>query len=127
MEGGYSNTGRNGIDYGQPIGGVHNNGSQSRMGPQGMVINQSQPQVVNVVSNQNFGTHPVSMICQFCKNPITTVVDKNCSCISFCLCWITCFFFWICIQSCRKKELNCWNAAHICPSCNQQLGFYNSC
>ncbi len=134
--GGYSSTGRPGMGYGQPIGGPgmygphgpHGpHGPPPGMGPQGMVINQAQPQVVNVVAAPNFGTQPVSITCQFCKNPVTTTVNKTCSCCACCLCWSTGLLIWICIQSCRGKEINRWDAVHICPSCGQQLGTYTSC
>ena len=139
--GGYSSTGRPGMGYGQPIGGPgmygpphgphgmgpHGMGPPPGMGPQGMVVNQAQPQVVNVVSAPKFGTQPLSITCQFCKNPVTTTVNKTCSCCACCLCWSTGLLIWICIQSCREKEINCWDAVHICPSCGQQLGTYTSC
>ena len=124
MEGGYSSSARKGMGYGKPIGGGHNHGPH---GPQVMVTNQSQPQVVNIVTTQNFGTQPVSITCQFCNKPITTTVNKTCSCCACCLCWMTGLFIWICIQCCRNKEINCWDATHVCPSCGQQLGVYNSC
>ena len=146
MEPGYSSSGRPGMgpSYGQPVGGQpmygpHMGGMPPHgmppheMPPQGvppsqaMIVNQTQPQVVNVVSEQTFGTKPVSITCQFCKNPVTTTVNKTCNCCTCCLCIVTVFFFWICIQSCRKKEFNCWDATHVCPSCGQQLGTYTSC
>ena len=47
---------------------------------------QPQPQIVNMVNTQ-FGTQPVSLTCQFCKTPVTTVVDKSFSICSCLLCW----------------------------------------
>ena len=85
-----------------------------------------QPQVVNVVNTQ-FGTRPVSITCQFCKLPITTHVEKSFSFCSCLLCIYCGFFFWICIQICRKKEINCCDATHTCPNCGQVLGTYTSC
>ena len=90
------------------------------------VINQIQPQVVNVVNTQ-FGTKPVSINCQFCKSPVTTVVKKSCNICSFLLCWCTGCIFWICVQAFRGKELNCCDAQHTCPNCGQILGNYTSC
>ena len=92
-----------------------------------IVSNQSQPvQVVNVVSN-TFGTKPVSITCQFCKNPVTTQVKKTCNCCSCLLCFVTSFVFWVLVQCFRNKEINCWDAEHRCPSCGQMLGNYTSC
>ena len=146
MEPGYSSSGRPGMgpSYGQPVGGQpmygpHMGGMPPHgmpphgMPPQGvppsqaMIVNQTQPQVVNVVSGQTFGTKPVSITCQFCKNPVTTTVNKTCNCCTCCLCFMTGFIFWVCIQCCRNKEINCWDATHVCPSCGQQLGTYTSC
>ena len=136
MQPGYSSSGRVGMgpSYGQPVGGIPPHGMPPQgMPPKGMppsqamVTNQTQPQVVNVVSGETFGTHPVSLTCQFCKNPVTTTVNKTCNCCTCCLCIMTGFIFWVCIQCCRKKEINCLDATHICPSCGHQLGAYNSC
>ena len=136
MQPGYSSSGREGMgpSYGQPVGGMPPHGMPPHgMPPQGMppsqamVTNQTQPQVVNVVSGETFGTHPVSLTCQFCKNPVTTTVNKTCNCCTCCLCIMTGFIFWVGIQCCRKKEINCWDATHVCPSCGQQLGTYTSC
>ena len=128
MEQGYPSSGRPGMGphYGGPIGGPHMP-PRGPMPPSGIIGNQAQPQVVTVVAGQNFGTKPISLTCQFCKNPVTTTVQKKCSCGACCLCWFTGLFIWICIQCCRNKEINCYDATHLCPSCGQQLGTYTSC
>ena len=111
-------------------GGPHMNGpGMGQISPQGIVVNQPQPQpqVVNIVANQAFGTQPVSITCQFCNKPVTTTVNKTCNCCTCCLCWVTGLFVWICIQCCRKKEINCCDATHYCPNCGQMLGHYESC
>ena len=128
MDPGFSSAGRMGGPprYGHPSGGTPH-GPPHGPPPQGVVVNQAQPQVVNVVSAETFGTTPVSLTCQFCKNPVTTVVQKKCNCCTCCLCWITGVCFFICIQCCRKKEIGCSDATHTCPSCGQILGTYNSC
>ncbi len=106
--------------YGEPPGGP-------KVGDRSIVImNQTQPQVVNVM-NSNFGTKPVSLTCQFCKTPITTHVKKTFDCCSCLLCLFTSFLIWLCVQCCRDKEINCWDAKHTCPNCGQVLRYYNSC
>ena len=139
MEPGYSNSGRPmqgppPPGYGRPMQGPPPPGYGRPMQgppqgpPQGVVANQAQPQVVNVVAGaQNFGTQPVSLTCQFCKNPITTRVEKKCNCCTCCLCCATGLIFFICIQCCRNKEIGCSDATHTCPNCGQILGNYNSC
>ena len=94
--------------------------------PQQVVINQTQPQILRVISLQ-FGTHPIAITCQFCRSPITTVVEKSFNCCSCLLCYFTSLIFWIIIQAVRGKEINCWNAVHSCPNCGQILGKYSSC
>ena len=146
MNQGYSSSGRQGMNpapygqpgygqpgygqpgYGQPGYGQPAGGQPHMRGPQQTpVTNQAQPQVVNVVAGQKFGTVPVSITCQFCKNPVTTVVEKTCNCGSCCLCCFTGLFIWICIQCCRDKEIGCKDATHKCPSCGNVLGTYQSC
>ena len=138
---GYSNSGRVGMDqpgYGQPavigyapnqqMGGM-GNPAPNPLGQQQqfVVTNQMQAQIVNIVPSVTFGTKPISITCQFCKNLITTQVEKSCNCCSCLLCCWTGFIFWVCIQACRNKEINCCDATHRCPSCGQLLGSYTSC
>ena len=144
MNQGYSSSGRAGMNpgYGQPVqpmgmGGPHHppfgpQGGMTQQPPQypsqQVVNNQAQPQVVTVVQGgQTFGTQPVSITCQFCKQPVTTEVVKKCSCGACCLCCVTGLLIWLCIQCCRNKEINCWDAEHKCPNCQQILGNYQSC
>ena len=153
---GYSSSGRAmNHGYGQPQMGMAVGGPQGPYGPQGgmpqqppsypsqaqvqqpqtypsqqqVVNNQTQPQVVQIVQQgaQEFGTKPVSMICQFCKKPTTTVVEKKCNCCACFCCTITLLVGWFCIQCFRKKEFNCCDATHKCSECNQILGNYTSC
>ena len=153
---GYSSSGRAmNHGYGQPQMGMAVGGPQGPYGPQGgmpqqppsypsqaqvqqpqtypsqqqVVNNQTQPQVVQIVQqgSQDFGTKPISMICQFCKKPTTTVVEKKCNCCACFCCTITLLVGWFCIQCFRKKEFNCCDATHKCSECNQILGNYTSC
>ena len=107
--------------YGQPIHISPND--QTHM----VILNQVQPQVVAHAIPHEFGTKPLSMTCQFCKQPITSNVKETfnwCSCL---LCFWSGLLIWICIQCCRDKELNCCDAKHTCPNCGNILGFYKSC
>ena len=156
MNQGYSSSGRAGMNpgYGQPIGqpmgqppmgmgmgmgGPHHppyekqggisQGPTTYPSQQQVLNNQAQPQVVQIVQQgaQQFGTMPVSMTCQFCQKPITTEVTTTCNCGSCCLCCWSGLFIWICIQCHRNKELNCKDAQHKCPNCQNVLGNYVSC
>ena len=96
---------------------------------QQVVNNQTQPQVVQIVQQgaQEFGTKPVSMVCTFCKKPVSTKVVKSCNCCSCFCCFTTLFIGWFCVQCYRKKEINCCDATHKCPECDKDLGNYTSC
>ena len=83
-------------------------------------------QVVNVIA-QKFGTAPVSITCQFCKAPITTLVSKSLNIWNCLLCLFTSLLCWVCIQCIRKKEIHCLDAEHKCPNCGNTLGYYTSC
>lgn len=114
---------------------------QPQMQTQTGYTQSTQPQVVGqaqVVSNQtgtpviiqsatNFNTVPVSLVCQFCKQPVTTTVETSCSCSACCLCCWTGFVVYACIQACRGKNICCKDAKHTCPNCNRQLGYYEAC
>ena len=115
-------------EYAQPLvpqNQLPNYVPPSQTGNQPVVVNQAQPQVIQVVPN--FGTTPVSITCQFCQTPVTTVVETQCNCLSVCLCCLTSLVFYICVQCCRGKELGCSDAIHKCPRCGQILGTYTSC
>ena len=71
-------------------------------------------------------TTPVSMVCPFCKNNITTMVRTEFNWLNFCFC----FFFriiWLIVKIESQKELNCNDATHFCPSCGQIIGQYSAC
>ena len=112
-------------NYGNPI--IIQDPYTNENHQEAIIITQIQPQIVTVIRNVKFGTFPVSVTCQFCQIPITSVVKKRfniCSCL-FC-CWFG-FVFWVCFQSIRGKEINCFDAEHSCPNCGQKLGNYYSC
>ena len=91
-----------------------------------IVVNQNSPSVI-VVPNIVWGTVPVSITCPFCRQPITTVVEKSFNCATCCLCWCTGLLLFICIQSCSGKEIGCCDAVHKCPFCSNIVGQYSSC
>ena len=92
-----------------------------------IIVNQVQPHSNNIIVIIKFGTKPVPLFCKFCKKNITTNVSKSWNFGSCFLCYCTSLIFWIFIQSCQGKELNCWDAKHTCPNCGQILGIYESC
>ena len=90
-----------------------------------IVVNQAIPSVV-IASSPVFGTAPVSIICPFCRQPITTIVERSFNCATCLLCWCTGLLFFICIQMCSQKEIGCFDAVHKCPSCGNIIGQYSS-
>ena len=91
-----------------------------------VVVNQAIPSVV-IAQNPVFGTLPVSIICPFCRQPITTIVEKSFNCATCLLCWCTGLLLFICIQMCSNKEIGCCDAIHKCPVCGNIIGQYSSC
>ena len=108
--------------YYQPAGAF-----QAAQNPEQVIVNQPLPQVIYIDSSKFNCTTPSSISCPFCKNQITTEVKKKCN-------WFSCIFAWwagICcwagLQFCRNKELNCNDAEHFCPICQNKIGDYSSC
>ena len=100
----------NGEDtYAQPIPNTSTNDINAQ-NQQDLIINQQVPPVVLQYVYTEFQTEPVSLVCQFCKSPITTNVKKSanvCAIITFILgvlFGIVGACVWICAQSCRKKK-----------------------
>lgn len=93
-------------------------------------VNQQQPIVVNQYMPDsltlNLKTSPTVLVCPFCKNNITTIVDTEFNIVNFCFCWFF-FYIWIIAQLIRRKQLLCIDATHKCPSCGSIIGKYSSC
>ena len=68
-----------------------------------IVVNQAIPSVV-IASNPVFGTIPVSIICPFCRQPITTIVEKSFNCATCLLCWCTGLYFLFVFKFVLKKK-----------------------
>ena len=111
--------------YGQPIQTQQNVNPTDQT--HSIILNQGQPQIVANYNNINFGTKPISITCQFCQQPVTSKVDESVSIGSVVLCICLCLGFWVCVQCCRNKEINCCDAKHTCPNCGNVLGYYKSC
>ena len=90
---------------------------------------QNQPIVVNQyvpAAPVKFKTSPVSMVCPYCKNNITTLVDTQFNCCNCCFCFCFCLI-WLIVMLVSEKDLNCSDATHKCPSCGKVIGSYQSC
>lgn len=113
-------------EYGKPVNTVPNLNNQTATS---MINNQTDNLPVNIQNVYNtpkLGTDPVSLTCMFCKNPITTNVETSCSVGSVLLCICSCCCYLV-IQACRKKEICCCDAKHVCPLCGRTIGYYKSC
>ena len=99
-----------------------------RGGQNAIVVNQplQVQQILVTAANINWGTSPASTICQFCRNPITTNVEKIFNCGACFLCWFTGFVYFVCIQACLGKEIGCMDAVHRCPLCGNMVGVYHA-
>ena len=110
-----------GDNYGQPAA----NPPQDPNNPGTIVINQQTPALI--LHPDLYKTNPVAVTCPVCRQTITTNVAKRFNCLTCLLCWCTCLVFYACIQSCRGKDICCYDATHTCPKCNSVVGTYNSC
>ena len=104
--------------YGQPA-------NDSREANNSIVINQQSPALL--LHPGMFKTTSVALNCTFCHKPITTSVTKNINLCACLLCWFTALIFYVIIQSCRNKDICCYDATHICPYCGNVVGTYTAC
>ena len=97
---------------------------------QAPVMNQQQPIIVNQynpVQPLDLKTSPTTVVCPFCKQTVTTIVETECSGASVCCCICTSLVCWVIFQICRNKDLNCNDATHKCPSCGNTIATYTAC
>ena len=93
--------------------------------------NQQNPYIVvqqqyTSIPQVKFKTKPVIIVCPYCKNNITSIVEThfnllNCCFFSFFPC------IWCLVAVCNDKEFCCCDATHKCPTCGNLLGKYHSC
>ena len=107
--------------YGQPIASP----VVAQTGMPTIVLNQQVPHTP--VDPRLFKTNPLAIRCMFCQQPITTLVNKQFNCLACFLCFCTGIIFYVCIQACRRKDLCCYDAVHLCPNCGKTVGTYNTC
>ena len=84
------------------------------------------PRTIVINQTTNFGTSPISLYCQFCKNPITTKTKCRFNFLS-CCCFMFSGWLYIVFQICRGKDPICRDVIHHCPICGATLGEYKAC
>lgn len=82
----------------------------------------------SVIVNQpiEFRIKPVSLICKYCKHPITTKTKDSINCLA-CCCFLFFSLLYICIQVLNDKNPCCCDVSHYCPNCGRFLGKYTTC
>ena len=90
-----------------------------------LVVNPDLQGYAPIIKPKQFGSKPIGTYCPNCRFPITTNSSRKCNCCSCCWCWC-CFYLWIFIQCCRKKEITCFDYEHTCPRCGFVLGSYDA-
>ena len=88
-----------------------------------------QPAIVavpQVVVNQpvRCRTVPIAMNCPFCHQQITTNTLESFNCKACCVCCITGFIIFACIQCINDKDIGCTDCEHRCPICGNLIGKY---
>ena len=78
------------------------------------------------VPHSKVKTSPVTTVCPFCKNNVTSIVETHFNILNCCFCYLF-PLFWCLYQLCADKEFLCNDAIHKCPRCGNIIGKYNSC
>lgn len=104
--------------------------------PQQYPPTNNQYNVVNNQTNLSAGeemrlqdalrSHSQFLRCK-CEYAGLTAVTKACSCGNVCCCIFTSPMCWIFFQACRGKDINCYDAQHICSKCGSMIGEYKAC
>ena len=68
----------------------------------------------------------VEIVCPYCGYCNKTKTERSISYLSATFCLLGLFIVPICIQLCRKKDLNCMDCDHYCSSCMNKLKNYRS-
>ena len=95
-----------------------------------IIANQLSPLNIHCIpisAINSWGSIPHTLICPFCNQNVTTLVEASCNMGSCCLCfWLSCIT-WAIILLCMGKEIGCADATHKCPNCKNVIGVYRSC
>lgn len=70
---------------------------------------------------------PTFLKCYRCGHEGVTATEKSTSCCNVCCCLLTSPVCWVVFQACRHKEINCYDAKHLCSKCGNDFGTYTSC
>ena len=87
--------------------------------PTAIIVNQP---VVH--QNIKVRTEPINTVCPFCRAQITTIAQTELNFKACCVCVITCWICFACIQMANDKDCSCYDCIHTCPNCGQTIGHY---
>ena len=94
---------------------------------QQFVSNQTAPQTNSTFPVQNV----LKSFPQFIKCPMCGVVAPTIAQRKFNVCNCCCYLFlspcWIINAICKEKDLNCYDANHICMNCQRPVAKYSAC
>ena len=116
------------VEMNQSMTPMQSMGPIPSFSPVYQIPNQNPPIIVNQIpiNSVNLKTTPINTICPFCRNNISTLVEKEFSCLNCCFCCWS-WPIWLIVQLVRDKELNCTDATHKCPTCGRIIGQYDAC
>ncbi len=77
----------------------------------------------SATNNQTLRSYPVFTEC--CGGAPTSVTN-NCNIINLvcCILFTNC---WFVHQACKTKDINCYDATHVCGTCGKTKGTYTAC
>lgn len=67
------------------------------------------------------------VFCPYCKTQVMTKINKKISIINLFCCTFTLGVGWFLWQTCRGKNLSCYNVEHSCRACGTKLSEYKAC
>ena len=93
---------------------------------QPIVINQTAPQNTSFPVDKVLKSYPQFIKCPLCGAVAPTMANRSCNIGNVC-----CFIFlpgwwWLC-GMCKEKDMNCYDAQHICMSCQRPVYQYSAC
>jgi len=101
------------------------------MTPHNLTTNTTERVMPNVeaINNLNKALKSYSsyVTCPYCKHQGLTRINKQVSIINLFCCIFTLGVGWFLWQTCRGKNLNCYNVNHYCLKCDAKLSEYGAC
>jgi hypothetical protein len=92
------------------------------------LITKNQPDPTHIINLQKcLRSESQRLNCPYCQNYITTEVNTKQNIGNILCCIFTLYVPWCLFKCCQRKDFNCLDAKHKCPSCESTLASYKAC